>query len=83
MGRRLAYTLLGFSIGLLVAFLLGAAVNKHFGIGAGAIGLAVACGAISVGIAERKGRVKSIEELNRPLTLVPPSSTIRSNEKSN
>jgi hypothetical protein len=73
MGRRLAYTLLGFGIGLLVALLLEGVLGK--GLGMGAIGLALGCGSIAVGIAERKGKVKSIEEINRPVTLFPPTSS--------
>jgi hypothetical protein len=73
MGRRLAYTLLGFGIGLLVALLLEGVLGKRFGMGA--IGLALACGSIAVGIAERKGKVKSMEEINRPVTLFPPAAS--------
>jgi len=69
MGRRLAYMLLGMGIGLLVAFMLGAALGKP--VRAWAISIAIGCGSIAVAIAERKGRVESAEEINRPVTLFP------------
>jgi O-antigen/teichoic acid export membrane protein len=75
MGKRLAYTLLGFSIGLLVALVLGSVAGKSFGMGG--VGIALSFGGLAVAIAEWRGKVKSIEEINRPVTLFPrtPSNT--------
>jgi hypothetical protein len=60
-------------VGLLVALALGSVIRHRFGIGMAGAGIAVSCGAIAVGLAERKGKVKSIEEINRPMTLFPPA----------
>jgi hypothetical protein len=79
MGRRLAYTLLGVGIGRLIALLLGAVLGKRVGFGTGTVGFAFGCGSIAVGIAERWGKVKSLEEVNRPVTLF--SYTFRRNSK--
>lgn len=68
MGKRFAYLLLGTGIGLLVAFLLDAVLGKAVGVGAWLI---VTGGSIAVAIAERMGKVKSVEEINRPVTLFP------------
>jgi hypothetical protein len=73
MGKRLAYMLLGFGIGLLVALALGGLLGER--LGSGGAGIAVACGALAVAIAERRGKVKSIEEINRPMTLFPRTSS--------
>jgi len=69
MGKRLAYTLLGISIGLVITWGIRTAVGKRFD--TGGIVIAIACGVLAVSIAERKGKVKSIEELKRPATLFP------------
>jgi hypothetical protein len=73
MGRRLAYCLLGFSIGLVASVALEAVFGKRVGISS--IAIAIAFSSIAVGVAERRGKVKSIEEINRPITLFPSSRT--------
>jgi hypothetical protein len=73
MGRRLAYSLLGFSVGLIASLVLEAVFGKRVGIAS--IAVAIGFSSIAVGIAEHRGKVKSIEEINRPLTLFPPGST--------
>ena len=73
MRRRLAYTLLGISIGLVIAWGIRSAVGKS--LRTADIVIAIACGALAVSIAERKGKVKSIEELKRPTTLFPKQPT--------
>jgi predicted MFS family arabinose efflux permease len=69
MGKRLAYMLLGFSIGLVVALVLGSVFGKRFGMAG--VGFAVAFGAVAVAIAEWRGKVKSYDDLHRPETLFP------------
>jgi hypothetical protein len=71
MGKRLAYTLLGIGIGLTIAWGIQSAIGKRIEIGGISTVIGVACGALAVSIAERKGKVKSIEELKRPATLFP------------
>jgi hypothetical protein len=73
MGKRLAYTLLGFSIGLVVALALGSVVGERFA--ACGVGIALGCGSLAVAIAEWRGKVKSVEEINRPITLFPRTSS--------
>ena len=65
--------MLGLSIGLLVAAVLCAIAGKRFGVAG--IGIALGCGSIAVAIADAEAKVKSIEEINRPLTLGAPTST--------
>jgi hypothetical protein len=73
MGKRLAYFLPGFAIGLLILSVIWAIRKPHHW-GAAfslAIPLSISCGTWTTYIAERKGKVKSVEELRRPLTLFP------------
>lgn len=72
MRRRFAYWLIGFAFGSLVAGALDWELKKPFG--ARFIGIAVGCGSVAVAMAEKKGKVKSIEDINRPLTLFPPDT---------
>jgi len=65
--------LLGFSIGLLVAVGLNALRFDRFGIGMGGVALGVSLASISVWIAERRGKVKSFEEIDRPIELFHPT----------
>ena len=72
MGRRLAYGLLGCSIGAAMALVLEVVFGKHSAMASS--GIVVACGLLAVSIAERRGKVKSSEELNRLVTLFPRTS---------
>jgi hypothetical protein len=77
MGKRSAYSLLGFALGALVELLAVLVIRRpHHWESAmiGAVDLGFAGAVLITYIAERKGKVKSIEELHRPLTLFPPSS---------
>jgi hypothetical protein len=71
MGRRIAYGFLGVAIGLLITLAFDAVRRPHVRESAivGAIGLCISCASIIIGIAERQGKVKSIEDMHRPLTL--------------
>lgn len=80
MGRRLANMLVGFAIGLVFFLTLEIALHKPFALEPALVG-AFSCGTLSVWIAERKGKVKSIEEINRPLTLFPPVPSDKENSK--
>jgi hypothetical protein len=71
MGRRIAYALLGVAIGLLINLAIDAVRRPHDWFPSGMIGLCLGCAALVVWIAERKGKVKTIDELHRPLTLFP------------
>jgi hypothetical protein len=78
MGRRIAYALLGVAIGLLINLAFDAIRRPHDWATPGTVGLCLSCAAIVLGIAERKGKVKSIDEINRPLTLFPRTPDPRS-----
>jgi hypothetical protein len=73
MGRRIAYGLLGVAIGVVFCSALALIRRPHNWESAvrADFGLCISCGGITVWIAERKGKLKSIEELHRPLTLFP------------
>jgi hypothetical protein len=71
MGRRIAYGLLGVAIGLLINWAIDAVRRPHDWFPPATVGPCLGCAALVVWIAERKGKVKSIEELHRPLTLFP------------
>jgi hypothetical protein len=71
MGRRIAYGLLGVAIGLLITLAIDAVRTPHAWAPPGTVGICLGCAAIVVGIAQRKGKVKSIEEILRPPTLFP------------
>ena len=71
---------IGFVIGVLVYLVLEAIIYRRFGFGMAGLGIALACASLSVIFAERSGRVKSLEVINRPLTLFPPRSGDTSNE---
>jgi energy-coupling factor transporter transmembrane protein EcfT len=73
MGKRIAYGLLGFAFGALIVTALFAIRSPHhwgFAI-TPAIALCISCGTVVTWMAERNGKVKSIEELHRPLKLFP------------
>jgi hypothetical protein len=75
MGRRWKYGLPGVAIGLLILSVLFAIRRPHhwqYEI-LPAVTICLSCGNLATYIAERKGKVKSIEELHRPLTLFPRS----------
>ena len=72
MGRRLAYGLLGCCIGAAMALVLEVVFGKHSAIPSS--GIVMGCGVLAISIAERRGKVKSSEELNRPVTLFPRTS---------
>ena len=68
---------LGFMIGFVLGLGLAMAKIGHLrvswtGLGRSAI-LGLGSSSISVWIAERRGKAKSIEEIHRPQTLFPPS----------
>jgi hypothetical protein len=73
MGKRLAYGLPGIAIGLLIASAIFAIRRPHHWQLEilPVVTLCLSCGLLTISIAERKGKVKSIEELHRPLTLFP------------
>jgi hypothetical protein len=74
MGRRLAYMLLGACVGVLFLEMIGLVQHHHLvpsWENGGFVGVALGSATIAVNIAERKGKVKSIRELERPLTLFP------------
>jgi len=76
MGRRLQYYLLGSAMGLPILLVLFAIRPPHHWRMAivPAIGVCNSIGLIVLQKAERRGKVKSIEELHRPLTLFPRMS---------
>lgn len=76
MGKRAAYGLLGFALGaVIVAILFSIRRPHHWNTAAStAIAFCVSCAAFVTWVAERKGKVKSIAELQRPLTLFPRST---------
>ena len=73
MGRRTQYLLLGWAMGLPILLVLFAIrPPRHWGMAiVPSIGLCNGVGLIVLQKAERRGKVKSIEELHRPLTLFP------------
>jgi len=76
MARRLAYFLLGGGIGLSTRLALLLALRSSHDwldgmMNIGSLSMAISCGALTVWIAERKKKVVSREELNRPLDLFP------------
>jgi hypothetical protein len=75
-GKRCAYGLLGFVLGAVIVSILFAIRRPHSRSAATstAIAFCVSCAAFATGVAERKGKVKSIAELHRPLTLFPRST---------
>jgi hypothetical protein len=76
MGKRIACGLLGCALGALIGLAIFSIRRPHnlgFAMSP-AIALCMSCGTIVIWIAERKGKVKSMEELHRPLTLFPRSN---------
>ncbi len=69
MGKRFAYFLLSFGAGMIPG-LAAWALTGRFSAPL-ALGLGTACSSLGLLFCERTGRVKSIEEINRPLTLFP------------
>jgi hypothetical protein len=69
MGKRVAYLLAGYCVGSLILLVLWTFTGK-FGI-LPLFVLGNSFGGLFVYWAERKGNVKSIDDLNRPLTLFP------------
>jgi hypothetical protein len=69
MGKRIAFGLVGYGVGWLPFVVLWAFTGKFRY--ASALWLGVACSNFFLYIAERKGKLKSIGELDRPLTLFP------------
>jgi hypothetical protein len=65
--------MLGFALGAMVDVATTYAIRHGWSV-AGVLGLGTAAGVIVLSIAERNRKVKSIEELHRPLTLFPPDS---------
>jgi hypothetical protein len=76
MGRRLQYYLLGSAMGLPILLVLFAIrPPHHWGmVIVPSIAICSPFGLIVLQKAERRGKVKSIEELQRPLTLFPRMS---------
>lgn len=80
MGKRAGYGLLGFALGAEIVLLIFGIRRPHnwgFAMSA-AIPFCVSCATLITWLAERKGKVKSITELRRPLTLFPRSTPPRS-----
>jgi hypothetical protein len=73
MGRRIAYGLLGVAIGVVICSALHLIRRPHDREAAlrADFGPCIVRGTLAVYIAERRGKVKTIEELHRPLTLFP------------
>lgn len=69
MGKRLLYLLLGYAVGL-SPFLVWWAFTGKFG-WVPALWLGISCSNLFLYIGQRTGKLKPIEELNRPLTLFP------------
>ena len=69
MGKRLAIGLVGYIPGFLILLVLWTFTRKFQILPLFMLGNSF--GALVVYWAERKGKLKSIEELNRPLTLFP------------
>jgi hypothetical protein len=69
MGKRAAYLLGGYGIGSLIMLALWGITGKFQILFLFVLGNSF--GVLLTYRAERKGKVKSIEELNRPLTLFP------------
>jgi hypothetical protein len=67
MGKRYAYGLLGMALGGLVGSIPWALTGKPSPF----VALGVAGASLAIFLAERKGKLKSIEEINRPITLFP------------
>jgi len=76
-GKRFIYWfgsyLIGSALGMLVLFLRGKPI--FFSMGSGSVGvmngMGITCSSLLLWYAERNGKVKTIEELHRPLTLFP------------
>jgi hypothetical protein len=74
MGKRTIYYSFGFALGALTEVLAMLVIRRphHWEyVVSGAMSLGSVFGVCVTYIAERKGKVKSIEELHRPLTLFP------------
>jgi len=71
MAKRSYVFALGAGIGLLILFIIGMIKGRQDWSFSGRrpIFLPLTCGAIALAVAERKRKVKSKEELDRPLTL--------------
>jgi hypothetical protein len=69
MRKRLAYFLLSFGVGTIPSLATWAFAGKFSA--PLALGLGTSCSGLFLLFCERTGKVKSIEELNRPLTLFP------------
>jgi hypothetical protein len=69
MGKRFALGLVGYGVGSSISLVLWAFTGKFQILSLFVLGNSLS--ALFVYWAERKGKVKSIEELNRPLTLFP------------
>jgi hypothetical protein len=69
MGKRLAYFLLSFGVGMVPSLATWAFTGKFSS--ALALGLGTSCSSLFLLFCERTGKVKSIEEIDRPLTLFP------------
>ena len=76
MGKRIAVALLGIAVGALIFLAISVIRRPHHWefVISPAMALCIACGAVATLIAERKGKVKTVAELERPLTLFPRSS---------
>lgn len=73
MGKRIAYGLAGTCIGFVAASALATLLGKPPA-GTAVLAIAICCGSITTGIAERMGKVQSIDEIKRPITLFPRKS---------
>jgi hypothetical protein len=69
MGKRAVYLLAGYGVGSLIALALWLFTGKLKVLPLFVLGNTL--GALFTWWAERSGKVKSIEEINRPLTLFP------------
>jgi hypothetical protein len=71
MGRRLAYMLPGFVAGFSLAVIRHSVKVGHFEIGSNPDILGVAGAWLSLWIAQRKRKLKSLSEMERPISLFP------------
>jgi len=79
MGQRLRYFARGAAIGLTIYLALVLVIRRRldsniFVLGLSALGFSISVGNLFVYFAERQGKVKSLEDLNRPLTLFSTDS---------
>lgn len=66
MGKRVMYGLVGYGIGTAIVWV--AHGGRHFG---NAANIGIVGGSVAIWLGERSGRLKPLEEVNRPISLFP------------